>query len=96
MQRTVKGKSWVSVVFACTALAVVGCAFELADDDEAASTTSDGSHAVREGLRLNHELPKCKDTEQLCCPRGGPACSCIPKENTCSSGFVVTPGSLRP
>jgi hypothetical protein len=42
-------------------------------------------------LRNNDdELPDCDDDEELCCPRGN-NCTCIPKANTCTGGFVVQP-----
>jgi hypothetical protein len=46
-------------------------------------------------LSISGEIPKCKDDEVLCCPNGGPRCSCLPAGHTCSSGFVVSPALER-
>ena len=36
-------------------------------------------------------IPKCKEDEVLCCPNGGPNCTCLPAGHTCTGGFVVAP-----
>jgi hypothetical protein len=41
------------------------------------------------------DIPKCKEDEVLCCPNGGPNCSCLPAGHTCSGGFVVSPTLKR-
>jgi hypothetical protein len=71
------------------AFALAGCAVDVEPGEEAPADES--VSASRQEELISVERPKCKQGEQLCCPRGGPACSCIPEQNTCSGGFVVSP-----
>jgi hypothetical protein len=72
------------------ALALAGCAMDVASSTEAPPPTASST----EDLMATDDTPKCKADEQLCCLRY--TCVCIPEKNTCSGNRVLGSAVLAP
>jgi hypothetical protein len=79
-----------AVITLIVALALAGCAMDVAPGSEAPPPSASSAQE----LMVTDDIPKCKKDEQLCCLRY--TCVCIPEKNTCSGNMVLGNAVLTP